>query len=295
MNRSRSTALLALALLFLAAPARSADPFQQFGQVLDSTVAQLGLLGANTYNAGSFATLQNLLANLFGSMMTLSEPYFNSYIGQMLAQNAAYLQQIAQLEAKNAASNSVVFNLLNSASATLGSIVANIGGTLVQFQNMANLKLMGLQNSYSSSRQILDNISGSLSSLTNNVNLASGKIDQVFAAFPALEQAYNKAMDHIALVTTVISTSSAITIDPVSSHCGTREIDVSDYFTYRKPYVAATTSALISDPAAVTSVEYFYTSLVEITPLAVTVQVCTKSGNPIDPIVAPFVIQVACY
>lgn len=292
MNRLSSTPLLALALLLLAAPTRAGDPIQQFGQVLNNTVGQLGLLGASTYNAGSFAQLQNLLANLFGSMMTLSEPYFNNYISQMLAQNAAYIQQIAQLEAKNAASNSVVFQLLNSASATLGSHVANIGATLVLYQNVVNQRLFDLQNSYNSNRQILDQMSAAIGPLNSLLVSAAATTQQVENYIPQINQAFEDALIHFAMVTTVVSSSTSLT--PVAdTRCANLAVDVSGYFSSRSPYVAATTSSLVS--ATTTAVESYDTNIISISPTVVEVQICTNSGNDINPDTQPFVVQLACY
>lgn len=292
MNRSSFTALLALALVALVPSAAAQSPLKKFGEVLNSTVAQLGVLGSNTYNAGSFTLLSNLLSNLFGSMMTLSEPYFNSYIGQMLAQNAVYLEQIKQLEAKNAAYNTMSFHLLNSASATLGSLVANIGGTLILYQNEANRELFNLQNDYRTGRAMLDQAAINIPAAADRINgVLTPKLAGLLTKLASTEAQLAKANEVFpVLLTKSDPTELANGIATAGDACGTYNFDLTPFNLSQPPWIFAHAVAL-ADPERL----QYDTHYLSITATNVQLKVCRSDGAALNPLNNPFVVELSSY
>lgn len=132
MISPRFSLILALSVLTLLPTTRCGTPLAQFGEVLGDSVAEFGQLANAGYNTQTFGQLIELLSNLFGSMMIFSEPDLNNFISQITAQNAQLLAQIMLLENKIAAGSNVIFQGLNSASASLGSAISNIGADHLQ-------------------------------------------------------------------------------------------------------------------------------------------------------------------
>lgn len=293
MRRSNCTALFGLVLSLLASQAAT-SPVNQFGQTLNSTVDQLGLLANAGYNTQSFAQLSSLLANLFGSMMTLSEPYFNSFISQALAQNAATLQKIIELENTSNAAASVVYNLLNSASATLGSSVAAIGGSLFQFQNTANSRLYGLQNAYNSNQTVLNQMSAAIPQLNALIASTHQTLQQAQQLIPQLIAAIDTAYESVPVL--IILTGANLTLTAGSdSKCATVTVILLAAFELG-PVVHHTVAVYPWLVGSESSVGPFYdANFITVNESTVVVEICTRNASAILPLPRPIVLQLATY
>lgn len=290
-----TTLFLALTLLTLLTPAVRASPLSQLGNQLNSTVAQLGLLANAGYNTQSFPQLIDLLSNLFGSMMIFSEPYLNSFISQILAQNANFLAQIEFLENKEAAGANLLFQALNSASATLGSAIANIGGLLFLYRNQINSQILGLNNSYTAAQTGLSGLSSSLpamSSLTqtilNNLQMA----DSLVPAIESLVQNANMIYPDIESVQVDGSnynpgnTPNCINFFDIAviSKLGSRMIVTAQTFPEGAPASPPLRSFLDTQFIEAASAPNF-----------VVLEICTRDNSAIDPIAQPIVVKMLVY
>lgn len=288
MRRSNPTVFLGL---FLLATLAAATPSAQLG-LLNSTVAQLGLLGNAGYNSQSFAQLSTLLANLFGSMMTLSEPYFNSFISQALAQNAAILDRIIEIESLNNAGASVVYNFLNSASAILGSNVATIGGTLFLFQNTANARLYGLQNAYNSNKTVVDQVSALLPGIHANIGNAYRIFNDSTALFAQINGAINNAFETYPVVLSVLDPDA---LDPTADpKCAAYEVSLSHL--NLGPVITRSAAAYPLINGDETSVgPFFDTNIISADQTGARVEICTRDNSPFASLAEALVIQLVFY
>lgn len=283
---SRFTALTVLLLL----TATTANPLAQYGHVLDSTVDQLSTLGAAGYSTQSFATLSALLSNLFGSMMSLSEPYFHEFIRSMLAQNAAYIAQIQQLEDMNAAANALFYNELNSISGTLGSLVAAIGSQLFNYQNDLNAQLyrIGLLNT--ANRNTYDLLNARIPVLravaTSNENLIAAALPRIanLQALFAAAVAPNGAVYDI-------SNPAPSFQDPTRLHCFARSFDVTSVQTGTQLNFAAVAHYRVA-PGDTTTPVALDTHILSASSTTIVVDVCRQDLQPILPSANDIVVQL---
>lgn len=293
MNSSRLPLVLALSLLTLLPPTRCATPLAQFGQTLDSSVAQFGLLANAGYNTQSFPQLIELLSNLFGSMMVFSEPYLNSFISQTSAQNANILAQIQLLEARFAAGSNSIFQALNSASATLGSAIANIGATIFMYQNEDNARLYGINSRLAMARAGMDNlnvnvpalttlvaqIEAKLQTATNNLAPIQALVDAAASLYPDL---YSVNLDASNLVATS------------KPNCFQHTLALSK--TYIPGTNDVTAQAYPDQAAADLAISHFYdTQIISAGGMAVVLEVCTRDALPLLPGVDKIVLKAVVY
>jgi hypothetical protein len=290
MRRSNPTVFLGLFLLATLAAAAGA-PSAQLAH-LNTTVSQLGLLANAGYNSQSFAQLSALLANLFGSMMTLSEPYFNSFISQALAQNAAILARIIELESLNNAASSVIFNLLNSVSSILGSNVATIGGSLFLFQNTANARLYGLQNSFNSNKTVVDQVAALLPGIHNTIASTYEIFNDATALFNQLEAAVNNAFETLPVIINLPNPANLTsTADP---KCATYTVDLTNW--YLGPVIthSAVTYPLLSG-SQTSAGPFFDTNIISADSSNTVVEICTRNNSPIASLTEPLILQLVFY
>lgn len=290
MRRLNSTVFLAL--LSLLAPATATTPLGQFGNILNSTSGQLGQLANGGYNSQSFAQLSALLANLFGSMMALSEPYFNSFISQALAQNAATLEQIIQLENTSNAAATVVFNLLNSASATLGSNVAAIGSSLFSYQNTANARIYGLNNSLTSNNTLVNQLSNSLSTLPSQLDATNAVLNSAITVFNEAYRIYNENYAPYPYLLIIESPGLGLnsTADP---KCAEYLIDYGE--PVRDDYYGAVQVYPLRAGTETSAGPFYDVSVLSSDLSTATIEICTRDGSAILPLPHSVVLQANRY
>lgn len=288
MRRSSPTVFLGL---FLLATLAAGTPSAQLG-LLNSTVGQLGQLAAGGYNSQSFAQLSTLLANLFGSMMTLSEPYFNSFISQALAQNAAILARIIELESLNNAGASVIFNFLNSASALLGSNVATIGGTLFRLQNEANARLYGLQNAYDSNKTVVDQVAALLPGIHNSIEATFQAFTDADAVFQRLQAAINNAIE---IIPVIVNVPNPATLTPTADpKCATYTVDLSSWNLGSVVSPSAVAYPLLAGTESAAG-PFLDASFLSITQDSAELEICTRDNSPIASLAKPLILQLVFY
>lgn len=290
MRRLNSTVFLAL--LCLLAPATATTPLGQFGNILNSTSGQLGQLANAGYNSQSFAQLSALLANLFGSMMALSEPYFNSFISQALAQNAATLAQIIQLENTSNAAATVVFNLLNSASATLGSNVAAIGSSLFAYQNAVNARLYGINNSLAANTTLANQMSNAIPALIAQIDSNNQTINNAIILLDEISRLNSEAYASYPylLIIEAPGLNLTATADP---KCASYDID---FGTIVRPAYYGAIDVYPIGTGSQTAVGPFYdVSVLSKGNTTAGVEICTRDGSAILPLPHSIVLQANRY
>lgn len=290
MRRLNSTVFLAL--LCLLAPSTATTPLGQFGNILNSTSGQLGQLANNGYSSQSFAQLSALLANLFGSMMALSEPYFNSFISQALAQNAATLQQIIQLENTSNAAATVVFNLLNSASATLGSNVGAIGSSLFAYQNAANARIYSLNNSLTGNLATVNQMASTVSSLQSLLSNINSVTNSAITLDNEAYRLFNEALAPypFLIVIEAPGLNLTATADP---KCAAYTVN---YGTFVRAEYVGNVEVYPIGTGSETSVGPFYdVSVLAVAALTADIEICTRDGSNILPLPRALVLQANRY
>ena len=281
-----------LALLCLLAPATASAPLKQFGKVLGSANTQLNVLSAQGYDSHSFGKLSNLLARLFGTMEKISEPHFNEFVQHALAQNEATLAQIIELENVSQSAATVVFTLLNSASAALGSAIAAIGSTLFNYHNEANAKIFELNNNLGQTQGLVDDMRSDIQTLPARQDAIEIDLNDAKTKCEEADELTEKATDPWAVLRIIEAPGIELeaSLDP---HCAEYTFDFGTWITptFHGAFAAY---PLAVDGDASAGPFYDVNILGHEGPLT-RVRICERDGNPILPIPRSIIVQANRY
>lgn len=294
-SSATTTLFLALTLLTLLTPIVCSSPLSQLGNQLNTTVAQLGLLANAGYNTQSFPQLINLLSNLFGSMMIFSEPYLNSFISQLLAQNSNFLAQIEMIENIELAGSNLLFQALNSVSATLGSAITDIGRMLFLYRNQISPQILGLNATYAAAQAGLSGLSSSIPAMNSLVQTILNNLQTA----NSLVQPIQNYLDNSKLIYPDIQ---SIKVDPSNYNPGNRTncinfFDMTVISKLGSNMIVTAQSFPDGTPTFPSVGPFLDTQFIESAsaPNFVVLEICTRDNSAIDPIAHPIIVKMLVY